>query len=302
MFSSNRFQKILKIFSGGSTRDYIGITAQLDLPIIYPPIQEQLFIEHTNEYIENKINILRKQNQTLEKIAQTLFKQWFVDFNFPDENGKPYKDNGGEMFGSELGEIPKGWEVEGFLESFHLMSGGTPKTTIAEYWNGDINWISAKDITSNHKKFILDTEKKISISGLNNSATKLLPEFSIIISARGTVGNYCIITEKMCISQSNYGIRAKKDGIHFYSYLVVSNIIKLLKAQAYGSVFDTITTRIFKSLQTLNPPENVIMKFADMIQSPFNKILLNTKQIQTLTKTRDTLLPKLMSGQIRVSD
>jgi len=106
----------------------------------------------------------------------------------------------------------------------------------------------------------------------------------------------------MCRSQSNYGIRAKKDGIHFYSYLVVSNIIKLLKAQAYGSVFDTITTRIFKSLQTLNPPENVIMKFADMIQSPFNKILLNTKQIQTLTKTRDTLLPKLMSGQIRVSD
>ncbi|MFH2060740.1 MAG: restriction endonuclease subunit S [Pseudomonadota bacterium] len=271
-------------------------------PIIVPSLLEQKRIAKTLSCLDSKIENLQQQNQTLEKIAQTLFKQWFVDFNFPDETGKPYKDNGGEMVGSELEKIPKGWEVKGFLDCFDLMSGGTPKTSINEYWDGDIKWISAKDITPNHKKFILNTEKKITNEGLKNSATKLLPKYSVIISARGTVGKYCILSEQMCISQSNYGIKAKKEKIHYYSYLVVANIIRLLKAQAYGSVFDTITTITFKSLQIVQPPEKIIDSFVGTIEMVFDRVLLNTLQIQTLTKTRDTLLPKLMSGQIRIKN
>lgn len=270
------------------------------IPVPVPQINEQKAIASILTSLDSKIDLLRRQNQTLENIAQTLFKRWFVDFEFPDENGKPYKSSGGNMVESELGEIPVRWDVVFFLEVFTLLSGGTPQTGLKEYWNGDIKWVSAKDITSNHKKFIMETEKKISTEGMNKSATKLLPKFAIIISARGTVGNYCIIPEKMCISQSNYGIVSKINKINFYTYLIVSNTVKQLKAQAYGSVFDTITTATFRNIQMSSPYLEILFKFENLINPLFSKILINTQQIQTLTKTRDTLLPKLMSGQLRV--
>jgi type I restriction enzyme S subunit len=284
----------LSRFDEGSAIPSLTAKTLNEIVISYPEsLKEQVEIRKVLEKIDFKIELLRQQNQTLEEMAQTLFKEWFVDFRFPGV---------GKTVDSEMGVIPEGWKVKGFLDLFTLLSGGTPKTSMEEYWNGKIRWISAKDVTPNHRKFILETEKSITQLGLEKSATKLLPEYTVVISARGTVGNYSILAEPMCISQSNYGVRAKDSKLNFYTYLVVGNQIETLKSQAYGSVFDTITTSTFKGLQIISPPKDILYLFEEVINPLFKKILNNSIQIQTLTQLRDRLLPKLMSGEVRVSN
>lgn len=250
--------------------------------------------------LDRKIENLRRQNETLEAIAQTLFKHWFVNFEFPNADGKPYKSSGGAMEPSELGAIPAGWHVGKFADFFHLFSGGTPKTTIDEYWDGNIQWLSAKDVTSHHKAFILSTEKTITTLGLDKSAAKLLPKYTMVVSARGTVGNYCVLSEQMAISQSNFGVISRNSDYLFFGHLLIMSLIHKLKREAYGSVFDTITTSNFKRLNILVPDVSVLQNFESFVSRTFEKTLLNEQQIQTLTKTRDVLLPKLMSGKLRI--
>jgi type I restriction enzyme S subunit len=286
----------------GTTIPHLKKTYFNELIIPKPPMPEQILIGDLYFGISKKIDLLSRQNETLEQIAQTLFKRWFLDFEFPDENGRPYKSSGGEMVASELGDIPIGWQVGTFFEFFDLLSGGTPKTSMQEFWNGDIKWISAKDITPNHRRFILNTEKAITENGLNNSATKLLPSYTTIISARGTVGNYCILSEEMCISQSNYGICSKIKDQEFYSYLYVAQLVERLKSKAYGSVFDTITSYTFNDLEIIHPERTISLNFEIFIRPFLQKMLINEREISNLSKIRDSLLPKLMSGRIRVNE
>ncbi|WP_299491656.1 restriction endonuclease subunit S [Acaryochloris sp. IP29b_bin.137] len=282
-----------------------------DLQLLpFPPFETQKEIVRILATLDRKIDTLRKQNDTLEKIAQTLFKHWFVDFEFPFDfaqgkpstDGKPYKSSGGAMVPSELGEIPAGWHFGDFDDFFNLFSGGTPKTSIPEYWDGDVKWLSGKDVTSHNKNFILHTEKQISELGLQKSAAKLLPQYTTVISARGTVGNYCLLSESMAISQSNFGVLAQKKEHIFFGHLLIGNLIDKLKREAYGSVFDTITTSNFKRLKILIPDLFTLTTLEKNAVNLFEKILVNSQQIQTLTNVRDTLLPKLMSGKLRVGD
>jgi type I restriction enzyme S subunit len=237
--------------------------------------------------LDDKIELNLQMNQTLEAMAQALFKEWFVDFNFPNFDGE--LENG----------LPKGWRIGSVLEIATLLSGGTPKTDTEEYWNGSINWISAKDITSSNNQFIIETEKTITELGIKKSAAKLLPKFTTIISARGTVGNYCILSKEMAISQSNYGLKSNLNN-DFFLFVMVENMILMMKAFSYGTVFDTITTKTFQEMEVTIPDEKVIKEFETVITPLYEKILANQFQIQTLTQTRDTLLPKLMSGKIAI--
>ena len=184
--------------------------------------------------------------------------------------------------------LPKGWRIGSVLEIATLLSGGTPKTDIPEYWNGNINWISAKDITNSNSKFVIETEKTITELGISKSAAKLLPKYSTIISARGTVGNYCILSREMAISQSNYGLKSNLNNDYFL-FLLVENMIEMIKAYSYGTVFDTITTKTFQEMEIILPHESVINKFEEQIKPLYSKILSNQYQIQTLIQTRDSL-------------
>ena len=198
-------------------------------------------------------------------------------------------------------EAEEGWKTTSLFDVIELLGGGTPKTEVAEYWNGNIKWISAKDITANHKGFITETEKAITDLGLEKSSTKILPKYATAISARGTVGNYCLLSESMAFSQSNYGIKPRYKDCYFFTYLLVAISIDELQAAAYGSVFDTITTSTFKEHKINTPPEIEIQSFEESIKPYFEKIFINQNQIRTLTHLRDTLLPKLMSGEVRVN-
>ncbi len=242
----------------------------------FPPLPEQKAIASVLSSLDDKIDLLHRQNKTLEALAETLFRQWFVE------------------------EAQEDWEKKSLLDAIQLVGGGTPKTSMPVYWDGDIPWLSGGDISSNHKSFIYSSEKKISEAGLSNSSAKLLPQYATVISARGTVGKYCILSEPMTFSQSNYGILPKYENCFFFTYLLINHVVEELQASAYGSVFDTITTTTFKENIVQIPHRNEIQKFENSITSYFQKMLANKSQINTLEKLRDTLLPKLMSGEIQV--
>jgi type I restriction enzyme S subunit len=246
------------------------------LDILLPPLPEQKAIASILSSLDDKIDLLHRQNKTLEAMAETLFRQWFV------------------------AEADEDWEDGSLLEVIQLVGGGTPKTSIVEYWDGDIPWLAGGDITSNHKSFVKYAEKNITEAALNNSATKLLPKYATIISARGTVGKYCLLAQPMAFSQSNYGILPKNSDCYFFTYLLINHVVEELQASAYGSVFDTITTTTFKENKVQLPPETEILQFDNSVSVYFEKMFLNKSQIQTLEKLRDTLLPKLMSGEVRV--
>ncbi|MCR8560921.1 restriction endonuclease subunit S [Mucilaginibacter sp. BJC16-A38] len=264
----------------GNTNDTVQPTLNLSslkgLILTLPSFKEQNKITSILLSLDNKIDLLHRQNKTLEQLAETLFRQWFVE------------------------EAEEDWEEKRLIDVIKLIGGGTPKTENPEYWDGNIKWISARDITPNHKGFISNTEKSITESGLKNSSAKIIEKYSTIISARGTVGKYCLLSEPMAFSQSNYGIQPKLGGLFFFTYLLIAHSVEELQAAAYGSVFDTITTNTFTEHKIKIPPETDLFQFEKKIESYFKKIESNQTQIQSLTKMRDTLLPKLMSGEVRV--
>lgn len=273
---SEQGQYELESRASGTTVFGIKSSVLKKIPISLPPYNEQVAISSVLYSIDEKIDLLHRQNKTLESMAETLFRKWFdVDSN--DE-----------------------WQEKNVLDIFTLVGGGTPKTSVAEYWTDEIPWISGGDISAAHQGYLYSTEKSISLAGLQNSSAKLLPKNSTVISARGTVGKYALLARDMAFSQSNYGIVSKIGNYPFFIYLLVGFIVDDLLTAAYGSVFDTITTRTFESVNLKFPSLNSIEKFNEEISPIFSKKETNTQQIKTLETLRDTLLPKLMSGEVRV--
>lgn len=158
-----------------------------------------------------------------------------------------------------------------------IIGGGTPKTSVPHYWNGDIPWLSVKDF-NNDERYVFSTEKTITQEGLNSSSTKMLLRDDIIISARGTVGELAMIPFPMAFNQSCYGIRGKKEFVHqTYLYYLLKDNIRLLKRQTHGSVFDTITRETFSGIEVRLPPVGEQREIADVLTSLDDKISLNKK-------------------------
>jgi type I restriction enzyme, S subunit len=174
-------------------------------------------------------------------------------------------------------------------EIIDLIGGGTPKTSVPEYWNGDIPWLSVADF-NNGKKYVFETEKTITEEGLNNSSTKLLNKGDIIISARGTVGVVAVLGKEMTFNQSCYGIRAKSDFVttEYVYYLLKDTILGFLQ-MAHGGVFDTITRDTFKEIEISLPPLPEQRAIAAILSSLDDKIDLLLRQNATLEKMAETL-------------
>jgi type I restriction enzyme S subunit len=183
-----------------------------------------------------------------------------------------------------------------------LLSGGTPRTKVPEYWNGSVRWVSAKDVRSAQGTFLLDTERTITQKGVENSSTNILPELTTIVTARGTVGSYCLLAEPMAMNQTNYGLKARREDADYFVFFALGNMVSQLKQRAYGTIFDTVTTRTFETSQIVVPGDAVLTEFDRRIRPLMEKIRENLRQARTLASIRDTLLPKLISGELRVPD
>jgi type I restriction enzyme S subunit len=166
------------------------------------------------------------------------------------------------------------WAISDFVE---IIGGGTPKTSISEYWNGSVPWLSVKDF-GNDDRYVFETEKTITNEGLNNSSTKLLQKDDIIISARGTVGELAMLPFPMAFNQSCYGIRPKDDSIDkTFLYYLLRNSVQLLRKNTHGSVFDTITRDTFKGIEVEVPSIEEQVKIAGILSSLDDKIAENKK-------------------------
>lgn len=264
-----------------------------DLPIPNFSLEEQRRISGILGAFDDKIELNRRSNQALETLARALFKSWFVDFD-----GLPPED----MQESELGLIPKGWRVADFSKIVEIIGGGTPKTSVDEYWDGDIPWFSVVDTPAASDLFVTRTEKNITQAGAKESSVRLIPKGATIISARGTVGNLALAGREMTFNQSCYGLRGKYGVGDYFVFLAAQYMVIQLRSMAHGSVFSTITRQTFDAIKIAVPSEKMFQRFEKAVSVWFEKILLNVQQSQTLIQLRDTLLPKLLSGELRVKD
>ena len=279
-----------------------------------PPVRVQQNIAYVLGSLDDKIELNCRMNQTLEEICRALFKFWFVDFGPVRAKAEGRWKKGESLPGmpadmwdlwpsefeeSEIGEIPNGWTVRGLLDVASLHSGGTPTTSEPSYWGGGIPWVSGKDVSSAKGSFLLRTERTVSDKGIAHSHTSPLPARTVVITARGTVGALAILAEPMCISQTNYGLKAANGVPDNFLRFAVEGAVEGLRQESYGTIFDTITTKNLSATQVVLPTPQVLASFANRTDPLMSAVLLNLRLIETLAEARDTLLPKLFSGEIR---
>ncbi|SOB95222.1 restriction endonuclease subunit S [Rhodobacter maris] len=275
--------------------------------ILFPPFPEQRAIAATLGALDDKIELNRKMNATLEAMARALFRDWFVDFGptrAKMEGAAPYlSPDLWSLFPDRLDAEgkPEGWEESGLLDLATLLSGGTPKTDKAEYWNGGIPWASAKDVSQCKDAFLIETERSISESGLKNSATKIIPKYATVVVARGaTTGRSCMFGSDIAMNQTCYALTSRS-GHPFWLNCAFRELVDRLVNAAHGSVFDTITTRTIEAVSLVQGPKEVCDQFEHMVTPMFQRLLANVQESRTLAQTRDLLLPRLMSGELRVA-
>lgn len=273
-----------------------------------PPISEQRAIAHILGTLDDKIELNRRRNQTLEAMARALFKDWFVDFGpvrAKMEGREPYLPADlWQRFPDRLDDEgkPEAWEMQPLSELLTIIGGGTPKTSAAEYWGGDIPWFSVVDTPPASDVFVVATEKNITAQGLAGSSARLIPKGTTIISARGTVGNLAIAGCDMTFNQSCYGLRGTDSAGDYFVYLTAQQMVDQLKSMAHGSVFSTITRQTFEAIQRPISPPAVLAAFERLVTGSFDSILSSAEESRTLAHLRDTLLPKLISGELRIAD
>ena len=282
--------------SAQSAQPGLSVQTLSKLEISLPSLEEQRRIAGILGAIDDKIENNRRINTNLELQAQALYKQWFVDFEFPDEEGKPYKSSGGKMVDSELGPIPDGWSVIGYCDAIDIKGGGTPPTNNPEFWNGSIPFFTPKDVPSDC--FAIHTEKSITEAGLSNCNSKLYAKDTVFITARGTVGKVVMAGCSMAMNQTNYALIGKNELSQYFVYLLTIALVDRLLKKANGAVFNAITTRDFEGEQIVHPTNFVLGKFIDIISPLYQQVLSIAKENETLATLRDTLLPKLMNGEI----
>ena len=279
-FRSPRFRAEVTALSSSSTRASLNNDMIGRLTIRFPSEKEQKAIADVLSCLDGKVENLRRQNETLEAIAQTLFKHWFMDFEFPNEDGKPYKSSGGAMIPSELGEIPAGWRVGTLGEVLTLNYGKslTANTRIA----GEYPVVGSNGIVDYHNDFIVKAP-------------------GIVIGRKGTIGKVIWLEKDFYPIDTTFYISDNLNCkyLYFYYFLLQNQDFRKLMSD---SAVPGLNRDMAYSVELALSDINLINKFNQIIKVFISKKEANIKQIQTITKTRDTLLPKLMSGQLRVKE
>lgn len=258
-------------FSGGSAVPTLNRNHIHTLEVFVPPLVEQIKIGRILRIIDDKIATNNAINQRLEQIAKAIFKSWFVDF----EPSKPITD---------------------FVE---VLGGGTPKTGIPEYWNGVIPFFTPKDVSG---VYTLTTEKTLTAEGLRNCNSRLFPTNTVFVTARGTVGKLTLAGCPMAMNQSCYALIGKEGYGQYYVYHLTQYVVENLKHKASGAVFDAIVTRDFETELVPNISPDEVRLFEDKVAPLYEAILNYSQENARLATIRDTLLPRLMSGELSVAD
>lgn len=272
---SNIGQMTLESIMIGSAQKALTIIGLKNLKILLPPLPEQRAIATVLSGLDEKIDLLHRQNKTLEAMAETFFRQWFVE------------------------EADEGWEEVELGDVIETTSGGTPsRSNMKFYENGTIHWVKSKELNGS---FIIDTEEKITEDALQKSSAKILPQNSILIAMYGaTVGEYGIISREMSCNQAICALKPNENYPYTFLFLFVKSNKDELINMAVGSAQQNISQLLIKKLPVPNCIDR-IKEFHLLVSPYFEKIKINITQILVLEKLRDMLLPKLMSGEVKIT-
>ncbi len=308
LLSSEESIAWLKFHAIGATMPNLNEGIIRSFPFQIPPKSEQRSIAELLSALDDKIELNRRMNETLEASARALFRDWFVDFGptRAKAEGRPayLALDLWSLFPDRLGDngVPKGWSPAPLTDFFDILGGGTPKTSRADFWDGDVPWFSVVDTPAAGSVFVLDTDKTITMAGVAESSAKLIEPGTTIITARGTVGNLAVAARPMAFNQSCYALRGKGAAGQVFVYLVADNMVATLQSRSHGSVFSTITRATFEGITMPKANGRLLTQFEDAASPLFDRIKANVIESRTLAATRDALLPKLMSGELRVRD
>lgn len=255
--------------------------------------------------IDNKIAINHQINRKLEAMAKQIYDYWFVQFDFPDANGRPYKSSGGKMVYNETlkREIPEGWE-DGIIEDIaDVFNGATPSTaTEFDYYGGDIVWITPKDLSDQDSKFIRQGKRNINQAGFDSCSTSMLPKGSILMSSRAPIGLISIADSEMCTNQGFKSFVEKRNGENYYLYYFLVENMKRIEQLGSGTTFKEVSRESILSLPVLMITNvGLFNMWVELIKPIFDKQALICAEISELNNQRDYFLPLLISGQITIT-
>ncbi|MDE6689210.1 MAG: restriction endonuclease subunit S, partial [Prevotella sp.] len=254
---------------------------KISLPIL--PIQCKIasILSAYDSLIENNTKRIR----LLEQMAENLYKEWFVRFRFPGYENTEFVNG-----------LPKGWKIERIGALCETIGGGTPSTEKAEYWNGNIKWVTPSDITSKSSLPLLNIEGRITEEGLKKSSAKMLPPHSILMTSRASIGFFGIAPEPVCTNQGFISIVPNEESMRMYMLYSLKMRREEIIANANGATFLEISKGRFRNMKMIVPTNDLLEKFELKCQYIFNLVLTLERQSALLTHQRDLLLPRLMSG------
>ena len=307
--------------TGSSGRQRVPADSLAGFSVPIPELEEQRAIAHILGLLDDKIELNRQMNRTLEAMAQAIFKSWFVDFDpvrakadlpaasqnaaqaggrdtgLPNEIAALFPDS---FQDSDLGEIPQGWEIKEIRECCNkIQNGGTPKRSESDYWNPEtIPWLTSGEV---RQTLITTTENMISELGLKKSSAKWLPKDSAVVALYGaTAGQVALISSKMTTNQAVCGL-IPKASFRYFNYLSLDRSVEILANLSRGSAQQNISKGIVETTKVIIPRTDILISFDQVVSPVFDKWVANLEESKALTSLRDALLPKLISGELRVS-
>ena len=276
-----------------------------------PPLAEQKAIAAVLGALDDKIELNRRMNATLEAMAQALFQSWFVDFDpvRAKLDGRQPPGLGpatAALFpttfqDSEAGHIPKGWIIQPVGEVVDCVGGGTPSTAEPKYWEGGTHhWTTPKDFSSLQAPVLLDTDRKLTDAGIAKISSGLLPAGTLLLSSRAPVGYLAIAAMPVAINQGFIALKCNERASNFFMLNWCQTNMAEIESRATGTTFAEISKQNFRPIRVVLPPKDLMAAFTSKVAPLYAEITANLHQSRTLATLRDTLLPKLLSGELSV--
>jgi type I restriction enzyme S subunit len=283
-----------------------------DIPkfrLVIPPINEQQEIACLLGTLDEKIELNRQTNGTLEALARAIYRDWFVDFGptrAKAEGQEPYlAPELWELFPDVLDDEDKpiGWEISEIGKEVKALGGGTPSTKQPTFWEaGEHNWATPKDLSKLSSPVLLRTDRQITDAGIDKISSGLLPVGTVLLSSRAPIGYLAIVEAPTAVNQGFIAMVCNRRLTNLFVFFWCEQNLDYIKSIAGGTTFAEISKKVFRSISVVVPSSKSIDAFDEIVRPLYNKIVSNTIENESLIQTRDSLLPKLMSGEIRLKD
>ena len=282
--------------SRSGTFPQITFDAIKNIELTPPPLEEQKRIADIFTVLDDKIELNNQMNQTLEEIASLLYKRWFVDFEFPDDKGNPYKSSGGEMVDSELGMIPKGWEVKKIFEISNVGIGKTPPRKEQGWFlnSKGVNWFSIKDMGNIKSPYIFHSSERLSKRAIDQFNVKIVPKNTVILSFKLTIGRIAITTMDSVTNEAIAQFQILNENVTTeYMYLYFKNL-NFMNFGSTSSIATAINSQIIKSIPVIVPIDTINRGFSNILIRYFKMMKENSIESDKLNKIRELLLIELI--------